>query len=59
MQVLSLMIDKAIVHNAIAGFQVHAQGTPVSHLEFADDTLFGTNLSQVQMLKGILIAFEV
>lgn len=60
MQVLRLMVNKAATQKAISGFNVHPQGTSVTHLQFVDDTLFflGTNMVEVQMLKDILIAFE-
>lgn len=61
MQVLSLMLDKAAGHKVISGFKVQPPGISVTHLQFADDTLFflGTNMTEVQMMKDILMAFEL
>lgn len=61
MQVMSLMIDKAATHKAITGFQVKSQGIAVTHLQFADDSLFflDANIAKIQMLQDLLITFEV
>lgn len=59
MQVLSSLVEKAAEHSAITGFKVHPQGREVTHLQFADDTLFflGAEQNQVQMLQDILLVF--
>lgn len=40
MRVLSMMVNKAVYHKTINGFQVHPHGTQISHLQFVDDSLF-------------------
>lgn len=55
------MIHKAVAHGVNKAFQSQCQGTQVSHLQFADDSLFspGHDISQVHTLHDILAAFEL
>lgn len=61
MHVLSLLIDKAAVHHGISGFQASSQGTKITHLQFADGTIFflDADTFQVKTLQDILLAFEL
>lgn len=61
MQVMSRMIEKAASHNELSGFQVTNQGTAVTLLQFADDSLFflDANTAETQMLQNLLISFEM
>ncbi|XP_026410101.1 uncharacterized protein LOC113305236 [Papaver somniferum] len=59
-EVLTSMFTKAAEVGWIGGFQVRSNGTRVSHLQFADDTLvfLDADISQVRMLKYNLLLFE-
>ncbi|XP_026410715.1 uncharacterized protein LOC113305939 [Papaver somniferum] len=56
-----MLLDGAMTDNRIGGFQVDENGTVVSHLKFADDTLIMLNASimEVRRLLVILLLFEL
>lgn len=59
-EVLNVMISKSLMDGKLGGFKVKEDGTIVSHLQFADDTLvfLDADLEQVRFLKYILLSFE-
>ena len=59
-EVLSRMAVEAENQNLIRGFRVTGMTPPISHLQFADDTLIfcEANEDQIKNVKAILICFE-
>ncbi|WJZ97307.1 hypothetical protein VitviT2T_015918 [Vitis vinifera] len=57
--VLSRMLVRAEERNMLEGFRVGRNRTRVSHLQFADDTIFFSNTREedLQTLKSLLLAF--
>ncbi|WKA06632.1 hypothetical protein VitviT2T_024525 [Vitis vinifera] len=57
--VLSRMLLKAEERNVLEGFRVGRNRTRVSHLQFADDTIFFSNTREEDMmtLKNVLLVF--
>ncbi|RVW53977.1 LINE-1 retrotransposable element ORF2 protein [Vitis vinifera] len=57
--VLSRMLLKADERNSLEGFKVGRNKIRVSHLQFADDTIFFSNTSEeeLQTLKSLLLVF--
>ncbi|RVW66531.1 putative mitochondrial protein [Vitis vinifera] len=57
--VLSRMLLRAEERNMLEGFRVGRNRTRVSHLQFADDTIFFSNTREedLQTLKSLLLAF--
>ncbi|RVX14250.1 putative ribonuclease H protein [Vitis vinifera] len=57
--VLSRMLLRAEERNMLEGFRVGRNRTRVSHLQFADDTIFFSNTKEedLQTLKSLLLAF--
>ena len=57
--VLSRMLLKAEERNLLEGFRVGRNRCRVSHLQFADDTIFFANSSEeeLQTLKSLLLVF--
>ncbi|RVW16678.1 LINE-1 reverse transcriptase-like [Vitis vinifera] len=57
--VLSRMLLRAEERNSLEGFRVGQNSTRVSHLQFADDTIFFSNTSEedLQTLKSLLLVF--
>ena len=57
--VLSRMIMRAEERNMMEGFRVGRNRTRVSHLQFADDTIFFSNSreEELQTLKSLLLVF--
>ncbi|RVW79011.1 Transposon TX1 uncharacterized 149 kDa protein [Vitis vinifera] len=59
--VLSRMLLRAEERNMLEGFRVGRNRTRVSHLQFADDTIFFSNTRRkdLQTLKSLLLAFGI
>ncbi|XP_026398645.1 uncharacterized protein LOC113294470 [Papaver somniferum] len=59
-EVISKLINDAVVRGKLSGFQVVDQGTIISHLQFAEDTLFFIDaaVEEVRRLLIILVIFE-
>ena len=57
--VLSRMLLRAEKRNLLEGFRVGRNSTRVSHLQFANDTIFFSNTSEedLQTLKSLLLVF--
>ena len=57
--VLSRMLLRAEERNSLEGFRVGRYRTKVSHLQFADDTIFFSNTreKELQILKSLLLVF--
>ena len=57
--ILSRMLLRAEERNLLEGFKVGRNSTRVSHLQFADDTIFFSNTSEedLQTLKSLLLVF--
>ena len=57
--VLSRMLLRAEERNMLEGFRMGRNRTRVSHLQFADDTIFFSNTREedLQTLKSLLLAF--
>ncbi|KAJ9691416.1 hypothetical protein PVL29_013559 [Vitis rotundifolia] len=57
--VLSRMLLRAEEINSLKGFRVGRNNTRVTHLQFADDTIFFSNTSEenLQTLKSLLLVF--
>ena len=57
--VLSRMLLRAEERNLLGGFKVGRNRTRVSHLQFADDTIFFSNTreEELQTLKSLLLVF--
>ena len=57
--VLSRMLLRADERNSLEGFRVGRNRTRVSHLQFADDTVFFSNTSEeeLQTLNNLLLVF--
>ncbi|RVX15029.1 LINE-1 retrotransposable element ORF2 protein [Vitis vinifera] len=57
--ILSRMLLRAEERNLLEGFRVGRNSTRVSHLQFADDTIFFSNTSEedLQTFKSLLLAF--
>lgn len=60
-EVLSMMFAKSTEVGWLGGFSVKQNGTKLSHLQFADDTLvfLDADIRQVQYLKYTLLSFEM
>ncbi|WKA12209.1 hypothetical protein VitviT2T_029623 [Vitis vinifera] len=58
--VLSRILLRAEERNLLEGFKVGRNRTRVSHLQFADDTIFFSNTreEELQTLKSLLLVFE-
>ncbi|XP_026384636.1 uncharacterized protein LOC113280196 [Papaver somniferum] len=59
-EALSYMIKQAQEQGLISGFQVAANGTSVSHMQFADDTLIflDADMDQIKNLRLLILSFE-
>ena len=57
--VLSRMLLRAEERNSLEGFRVVRNSTRMSHLQFADDTIFFSNTreEELQILKSLLLVF--
>ena len=57
--VLSRMLLRAEERNLLEGFKVGRNRTKVTHLQFADDTIFFSNTKEeeLQTLKSLLLVF--
>ena len=57
--ILSRVLVRAEERNLLEGFKVGRNSTRVSHLQFADDTIFFSNTSEedLQTFKSLLLAF--
>ena len=57
--VLSRMLLRAEERNSLEGFRVVRNSTRMSHLQFADDTIFfsSTREKDLQTLKSVLLVF--
>ncbi|XP_026439193.1 uncharacterized protein LOC113337828 [Papaver somniferum] len=60
-EALSYMLKQAQLQGIISGFQVNNEGTLISNLQFAYDTLIflDANIEQVKNLRIILLSFEL
>ncbi|XP_026397187.1 uncharacterized protein LOC113291921 [Papaver somniferum] len=59
-EVFSALMKKAERNGLISGFKVKSNETPITHLQFADDTIvfLDANLAQFTALKQILIELQ-